>query len=368
MSFLFLQCRTLRVLACLLAFVIPAAAQDAKSQTKAEIERLQQSLKAKPINVAGLESINSNLGSALSQAQAELNAGRLYSSLETLGQVQGVLSGARIVEEKSESVKSGLPAFESEWGKASVRLAALDEQARQRNWSRAPVAVRALSEAAQGKAIPLLDGGRGFATATAPRDGLFYVGQAEGEASFATFLFSLPVANKSAPLPLRSFLPELQRLQQKTNAAFVPPRSIDLHSRFIGLNSALKLAAELDARKFYAGALFQYLDAVRLYALLESAAPDAARQAQLKDSIAGKLKEFEKSRRDDSIARIFLERAQAQIVRTDGSAPAADDWRSALAIVEQVLPAYSEAIKAAGAVPQLAGKRVDITLVRWPYT
>jgi hypothetical protein len=40
-----------------------------------------------------------------------------------------------------------------------------------------------LSETAQGQSIPLLEGGRGFASSTKPTDGLFYIGEAQGEDS-----------------------------------------------------------------------------------------------------------------------------------------------------------------------------------------
>jgi hypothetical protein len=79
-------------------------------------------------------------------------------------------------------------------------------------------------------------------------------------------------------------LPELVALQQKTNAAFQPPRSVEFHSRFIALNSTLKLAQELDARKFYAGSLYQYLEAVRHYAMLDAPQVDPARQKALQIS------------------------------------------------------------------------------------
>ena len=75
-----------------------------------------------------------------------------------------------------------------------------------------------------------------------------------------------------------SILPELLALQQKANAAFQPPRSIDLHPRFIALNSTIKLARELDASKSYAGALYQYLEAARHYGMLFMPSVDAAQQ------------------------------------------------------------------------------------------
>jgi len=339
------------------ALPILISAQDPKPQIKAEIERLQHSLKEKPVSDPDFASVNSMVDDALKGAVEALNSGKLYLSLEKLLQAEDLLQGARVIEEKSDAVKSGFPAFEAEWEKASKNLAALDKEARQRNWARAPVALQALSESAQGKSIPLLEGSRGFATSTKPRDGLFYMGQAQGNAAFAKFTSTVS-----------SYLPELRKLQDKTNAAFKPPRSIELHSRFIALNSTLKLAEELDAQKFYAGGLYQYLEASRHFGMLDTPPLDAAQQSTLKADIAAARKKLAASKQDDSLALLFVERAESQIVHSDGSAPSADEWRSARVILNQVLPAYFAALKPASPFQQPSGKTVDITLVRWPYT
>ena len=362
-----------RLCKCILALAIFGApptlisAQDPKPQIKAEIDRLQHSLKEKPVSDPDFASVNSMVGDALKGAFEALDSGKLYLSLEKLLQAEDLLQGARVIEEKSEAVKPGFPAFEAEWEKASKNLAALDQEARQRNWTRAPVALQALSESAQGKSIPLLEGSRGFATSTKPRDGLFYMGQAQGNAAFAKFTSTVSLPRSPASFPLRSYLPELQKLQEKTNAAFKPPRSIELHSRFIALNSTLKLAEELDAQRFYAGALYQYLEATRHFGMLDAPALDAAQQTALKTDLAAARKKLAPSRQDDSLAQLFLERAESQTSHTDGSSPTADEWRSARIILDQVLPAYFAARKPASPLQQASGKTVDITLVRWPY-
>jgi len=344
-------------------------AQDqASSQVRSEIERLRKSLKDKPVTAPDFVQANSMVEDALKAAVGALDIGHLYNSLEHLNQASGLLQGARVAEEKAGAVQSGLPAFEAEWNKASLQLTALDEKARKQDWSRAPLALRSLAEAAQGRSFPLLDGSRGFATSTKPSDGLFYMGQAQAEAEFAKFCASLSLAHKPEPFPLRSFLPELQKLQEKTNAAFQPPKSIDQHSRFIALNSALKLAQELDSSKLYAGALYQYLDATRQYGMLEGAVPDPSKQGALKQAIAAAQNKLEESQRDDSIAQIFLERAASYTAHPDGSAPSTDEWKSAQLILDQVLPAYFAAEKPAAPLLRASGKTVDITLVRWPYT
>lgn len=309
----------------------------------------------------------SSTGDDLRAVGEALDAGRLFFGLEKLGHVEDLLQVARRATDRNLIEQGGLPAFEMEWGKVSVRLTAFDKEAHAKDWGRTPQAIRALAEAAQGRAIPLLEGGLGFATASGPNEGLFYVGEAEGEADFAKFCASLNVRGKSGA-SLRSLLPELQRLQAKTNAAFQPPKSIDLHPRFIALNSAIKLAEELDVSRFYAGALYSYLEAVRHYGMLDARPLDGDQQAQLLRRLPIEHKKLADSSSDDSIAQLFVERAESYATHADHSAPTADEWRGAQVILDQVLPAYYAALKPGAPVERASGKTVDITLVRWPYT
>jgi len=357
-----------RLFAVLLLGTAMAGSQEASSSVKAEIERLQQSLKDKPISNPDMPSLPSAIEARLKDASAAQAAGRIYLSLERLGEAEDYLQGLRVVDEKAAAIKDSLPAFESEWSKASLQLTALEKAAGQRDWSRASESIRSISEGAQGRAIPLLEGGRGFATATKPKDGLFYMGQAQGEAAFAVFVSRLHSPGTGTAIPLRSVLPELEALQEKANAAFQPPRSIDMHPRFIALNSTIKFARELDSSKAYAGALYQYLEAVRHYGMLDPAEPDATKQAALRSIVAEELKKLTAAKRDDSIAQIFLERASGWLNKADGSAPSGDEWRAVQVIVEQVLPAYYAALKPAAPVQQQARRTATLTLVRWPYT
>ena len=339
------------------------------SQVKAEISRLEQSRKQNPISEKNFAELFSNVGDILRDARNVLEEGHVYLSLEKLGQAEDLLQGARRGVDRGLVQKGGFEAYQAEWGKVSVRLTALDKDAHGRDWGHSALAIRALAEAAEGRAIPLLEGGLGFAIANGPSDGLFYVGEAEGEADFAAFSASLKTAGEKATgFPLRSFLPELQKLQEKTNAAFQPPKSIELHPRFIALNSAIKLAEELDASRFYAGALYEYLDAVRHYGMLEARPLDADQKARLLRQLPIEWKKLDRAANDDSIAQLFVERAEFYVRHADGSASSEDEWRGAQVIVDQVLPAYYAAQKPAAAVQRASGKTVDITLVRWPYT
>ena len=358
----------------LLAFLLPVhgslslVAQEAKEQIAAEIARVQQTLQQSPSSDPNAAPLVSAASQSFSEASAALASGQVYLSLEKLLQGEDLLHAVRFSAEKAEAVKSGYPAFEAEWKLLSQTVNSLHQELLGRDWSASPAALRALSETAVGRSTPLLDGGRGFALSTKPADGLFYLGQAQGETAFAQFASSLSLPRNPEPFPLRSFLPELRALQVKTNAAFRPPRSVELHARFIALNSALKLAQELDAQRSYAGALYQYLEAARHFALLDAPAVEASAQAELKNRLVAMRKRFSGSRRDDSIALLFLERASAQVAHPDGSPSSADEWRSAQVTLERVLPAYLAAHKPAPTPRESSSKTVQLTLVRWPYT
>ena len=347
---------------------LPAAGQDAASAIRGEAERLQHFLKDKPISNPDFPNASTTIADGLKEVIQGESAGRLYISLEKMGQMTDFLYGVRATVDKAEAVKPGLPAYEAEWEKVSSSVNAIDREAREKDWNDSRLAVRALSETAWGMAIPLLEGARGFAVSMQPKDGLFNLGEAQGQAEFAALCATLHLPRQAAPYPLRSLLPEIETVQEKTNAAFQPPRSIDLHTLFMALNSALKQARDLDATRSYAGALYQYLYAVGYYGMLDAAAPDSSQQAALKGALAAARQKFDGSQRDDSIAQLFLEKAESQVAHFDGSAPSADDWRIAKVIVDQVLPAYFALDKPLLAAQPAPGKTVDITLVRWPYT
>ena len=133
-------------------------------------------------------------------------------------------------------------------------------------------------------------------------------------------------------------------------------------------NSAIKLAKEADAGKDYAGALYQYLEAVRHYAMLDAPPVSDAQRDTLTASLAGARKKLESSRDDESVALLFVQRAESQIAHSDGSASIPDEWRAAQVIVERVLPAHAAARKSALRPSSKSPRTVELTLVRWPYT
>jgi hypothetical protein len=326
------------------AAVCLAAGPDTGRQIRDEIARLERSLAERPITNAGLVGMVPRVTESLKSAASALDAGRTWLALERLGQAVNSLEGLRAASAPGAD-------FEKSWADAAAQVSAIAKEIR----GSAPPAALAMRETAIGRAGPLLEGARGFAAATGPSDGLYYIGQAVGEAEFARFLAGLSL-DRGRAWRARSMLPELMAIQQKANLAFVPPKSIDLHPRFIALNSAIKLARELDAAKSYHGALYQYLEAVRQYGMLDQPPVEGAEQAKVREQLQAASKA-------ESISALFIERALGWAEHGDP-----DEWRAAAVIAGQVLPAYAAAMKGAPALTRSKGRTVEVTLVRWPYT
>jgi len=346
-----------------LSVAAQSGAQDAESQIRMRIDRLEQALQEKPILNADFPNFKEISGESIRSAREAVSNHRVFQSLERLAQLLSYVQGGRRGTEHLGTGSSALPAFEAKWAKANLELTAVDQQIRTRNWKNTPEALRALIESALGKVVPLMAGSRGFALSTSPADGMFYMGQAEGLGEFVKFCASLNLPRTGKAIPARSLLPELQRLQEKVNAAFVPPKSIDQHPRFIALNATLKTALELDAGKFYRGALYQYLDAVRSFGILDTAELDAGQKGELKNKIAA-LRATLRASKDDSILEIFAERAESQV----SSAATPDEWRSAFLISSQVVLVCVVVCEVVAMAKRTSRKTIQVTLVRWPYT
>jgi len=345
----------------LLTGAIPAPAQDASQQIKAQFERIRTITQSAPADNAIWKQVKPDIEKSMAQGEENLKKGRLYEALNELDQSQTAI--ALGMGPGAEVLKKGMPAFDEQWKQAAAEVEARTKEARARNWAGVPAAVQAISQESLTEATPLVEGGRGFAVAAGPESGYYYLGEAKARAEFYEFSSGLRMGAPAAPFAGRSMLFEVQQLQQKALAAFQPPKSIDLHPQFIRLNAALKLAGELDASGFYAGSLYAYLSALRQYGMLDATVPNADQRKDLMRKLSEAEDRVKHSKADDSIAQLYIERATA-LVETKN----VDDWKNVKVIVEQVLPAYYAARAAAPEQVAKNQKVVTLTLVRWPYT
>lgn len=334
-----------------------AAADTAPREIAAESARLRDLAAAKP-DSGNWKQKKPELAADAAAAEAALKAGRVYLALELLGTSRHDLRGFEALDKQSLAA-AGLPAFEA--AARSVETAPIAPFR-----AGTPAAVRALAESYSGRIRSLLDGGRGFAKATGVADGLYYLGGAQAAQESAAFARSLDFASAGKLPPVRPVAAELTALQNRVLAVYKPPRSVSEHPSFIRINGTLKLAQELDGQGLRFGALYQYLEALRLFTMLE-AGGEPRPLGELRSAAAGLETRLAADRRDHSLARLFLERAAARL----DEAAAKDDAalrRSAQAIVEAVVPAYFAALEARVSQTRPAGRTATVTLVRWPYT
>jgi hypothetical protein len=349
----------------LLASNPPQPENTATNKVAAEIQRLQKLAKAQSNNEPDWQDLEPTVNRLLARAEQGIKTGHLYAALDDAGKARIYLES--YLTAKTSADAATMPAFENAWKKASADLVAVDNSAQQRVWTAKPVVQQALAESAQGQTLTLVEASRAYATVTNTHAGYYYVGEARTNAAFASFVYSLPLPATGARFRLRSWLPELQSLQKKVNAQFIPPKSIDRHAEFIRLNSTIKLANELDAAKLYAGALYQYLSAVQQFTAMNTDPPEGSNQALQKKLEIWKGK-FKTSKRDDSIAELFVQRAELWTEHAAGSPLPANEWNAAASVVSGVLPAYEAALSAVPQVEQKTARLVTVTLVRWPYT
>ncbi len=227
----------------------------------------------------------------------------------------------------------------------------------------APAAARALGEAALSQVRVYYDSSLEYGRNTMPSQGLFYLGLAEAQREFVMFSRTLSPAVRPDPPSVRGLGPELDSLEGEMLEAYRPPASIDRHAEFIAASSTLKEARELDAAGLRYGALLRYLQAAQRFSLLRGAGTAVGREV-----LSARLRELDArlaaGRVDDSLGRLFLESAQAEVA---GAAPGADA-PAAAAIAGDVLPRYFAALEPASPAAPRPAPEVTVTLVRWPYT
>jgi hypothetical protein len=355
----------------LAAFVLGVAAPtaaDARTAARpdplaAEIERWSAFLRDHTSSDESWAQIKGMAEPVLKRAEEALHDGQRLLALQRLSSVRMYLAAAVYTEQKPAERKDAA-AFEAEWNRVGRTLRADLEPPRPESLDGVvPAAVRALGEASLAQVRVYYETSLEYGRTTMPQYGLLYLGVAQAQRDFANFCRTLSLAPGGSLPPARALGPELDRLEGEILAAYRPPASIEKHSEFIATSSALKEAREMDAAGLRCGALLRYLQTAQRLALLRagSASLDA-------DRLRRQLKDFETRLSaggvDNSIGRIFLETAQADLAHpASGGSPTV-----AAAVADDVLPRYLSALAPARLQPPQPDPQVTVTLVRWPYT
>ena len=306
----------------------------------------------------------------LERAEQALRDGRRWFALERLAAAQPNLAAAYGVSRRPIATRTDAATFEAEWKRAKATLGgAIPPCTRASLDDVRPAAVRALAEIACAQVRVLYDASLEYGRNTTPENGFFYLEAARAQREFVEFCRTLSTSSSSlseraSPVkgPSRGLTAEIEHVEGELLAAYRPPASIARHSDFIAASGTLKEARELDEAGLHDGALLRVLQASLRVTLLR--APPAARDGR---GAAVTLREAEPrlaAMPDPSLARIFVERAQADLDRgAEAGALAAAE-----AVASVVLPRYFASLEPTAPRPARPAPLVTVTLVRWPYT
>ena len=192
--------------------------------------------------------------------------------------------------------------------------------------------------------------------ATRCRRPLYYIGAAVAQKQAPSAVRCPPRGTGRAHGGRSGSSTRSRRAAPRLSASGLHRPSRPVHRR----HAAIKEARELEVAGLRYGALYRYLEAVLRVAVARAVTPPPA-----VEDLRARLHEFDlrlaAGGRDHSIARVYLESAQANLEAATGSDPAISG-----AIVADVLPRYfiPSTLRRHGA-PRAHGHR---TLVRWPYT
>jgi hypothetical protein len=353
----------LPVLGLLLAASAAAGrAGEATDPLAAEIERWSAFLRQNSSKDELWTQIKEGAEPVLARAEEAQRDGRRLLALLRLASARADLAAAAYVQERPAAERKEAASFEAEWTRMGSELReAMGAPSPGALAGVLPAAVRAMGEAALPQVRILYEASLEYGRNTMPEYGLYYLGSAQAQREFAAFCRRLSGSGAPEP-PLRALRAELDGLEAEFLAAYRPPASVERHREFIGANSALKEARELDAAGLRHGALLRYLQAAQRFAPLRAA--PALDAPALKRELGALEARLASAGLDHSIGRLFLEIAQAEL----GGADAAQGATAASAIAGDVLPRYFAALEPAAPEKPRPEPRVTVTLVRWPYT
>jgi hypothetical protein len=337
----------------------PAAAFGIAAEM-ARAEELVRTLRGKP---AGSQT--DQLVASLERALAAWRDGRRNLAILRFSQAKADIERSAWLQSLSEADRAGAAGFEVAWQRERGTLQAEsltpgpDALAGVR-----PALVRAVGEAALLQARFYHRASLPYGAATAPEQGLAYLSMAVGQDALLELARAAGEPEQGSAPPIRSLGAEIAAFEDEMLALYRPPAAIDFHADFTSASATLKEARELDEVGLHHGALLRYLQAALQLSAVRDAGAPVPPAAELRGEIAAFGTRLAASGVDHSIARVFIELAEADLA----SAGDIGTSRFAAAIARRVLPPYLAALESRPPPEVRPAPQVKVTLVRWPYT
>jgi hypothetical protein len=342
--------------------------QQPRQQIAAQADQLERILKAAPAS----EQVTYDL-QRLERARKALEAGYLYASLYYLQTVMAHVVAQQYVESKKELEKAGFDVFEKEWQRLGPELSREDKELTDARLNSLPAAVRALVQTAQEQSRSYYQAGRLYARETTVPYGLHYIGEAKGLLAFANWGADLRFP-KSPSWNGQSPNKEISELEKEILKSYQRPDATKQQGLFNEISSQLNFAQILTQKGKSVAALQTYLEARRLFSLLEPPAVQPSDFGRFQTQARAVKARLDAAQLDQSVGQMYWEIVQLKLNTAADNKLAESDARQVSIILDRVLPGYfqyvgnSSATTTAPAAAATAHAKVKVTLVRWPYT
>lgn len=273
--------------------------------------------------------------------EMDLAANRLFSSLYKLQNLWLGVASASYDEKKILIVQDKLPLLEVEWKKIGEDINAKEKRFSPVAINKLPALARAIIQASRFRSHPYYTNGILYGKNTSPNQGLYYLGYSQANLDLALFNQSLRFQSKKTYLKFTTLDNELNQLEREIIEAY-RTSTPEEQTRYNAINSALKLAQELNEKGWFEGAMLKYLDVVSAFALLKNPSANSSEIPALKAKLNEKLTELTKNKFDQSIGITYLEIAQG-LLANDKINEA--DLKRVKVILDEVLPKYQNKFK-----------------------
>ncbi len=315
----------------------------------AEANRNRLALKALPSSEL-VEGERPRIMGLLDDLDSQLKAQRSGAAIEALSSVvPGVTALARAASGWDDTGKAAgkhIDALMAEWEEVGRRLKADRTRFPLEKPDGQTAFVRAMAEQSFGQVdehyAVAVDYGR-FSGVSA---GAYYLGNAEGHMELALFLSGLTSSSARTTVAIPMLAGPINTVENDIVSAYARPGSTRQHSSFILANSALKLARELDQNGWHFGAMTALLRSLFALTLATLPPPALAHEPVLASKATAFETQFAPSKRDNSIAEAFLDKARIALEKSRAGGDGAERERlRAAALLDVVIPWYLEIMK-----------------------
>ena len=308
-----------------------ANASDAGDQVRQQTEGLRAVLR----RTADLEDHRDQMLRSLDVVDQAMKNGATYFALYRLQTLWARIYPYEYLASKPAIGKRDIAALDKEWRAMLPRLRAAEEEVGRGCTPSLPLAIRGLIQISRTRSAQYFEASRPYGHETEPRDGLYYIGVAQAEIKYASFLERLKFIDEAAGKDIPGISAQLDQLDGEIVDTYKKRDSPKLVEEFIALNSNMELARQLEKADRTDGVLIAYLETSLKLGLLQDSEHSSA-PAEL----MSKLDQFEERLRsggtDNSIGQIFCAAARQALFSKEPP----NDLTIASVLIQRVLPKY----------------------------